>query len=82
MIFANYGAGQYWSKLVHATWDGITLSDFAFPLYYLFSFLNSFIFIQGISLRLSITSSFNKFQREGLSPLKATLKCTWKVTQH
>lgn len=33
MIFANYGAGQYWGKLIHATWDGITLSDFAFPLY-------------------------------------------------
>ena len=32
MIFANYGAGQYWAALVHATWDGITLSDFAFPL--------------------------------------------------
>lgn len=32
MIFANYGAGQYWAKLIHATWDGITLSDFAFPL--------------------------------------------------
>ena len=32
MIFANYGAGQYWKALVHATWDGITLSDFAFPM--------------------------------------------------
>lgn len=32
MIFANYGGGQYWAKLIHATWDGITLADFAFPL--------------------------------------------------
>ena len=35
MIFANYGAGQYKHALVHATWDGITLSDFAFPLFVL-----------------------------------------------
>lgn len=33
MIFANYGAGQYHRALVHATWDGITFSDFAFPMY-------------------------------------------------
>lgn len=32
MIFANYGAGQYRHSLMHATWDGITLADFAFPL--------------------------------------------------
>lgn len=32
MIFANYGAGQYSHSLVHATWDGITFADFAFPL--------------------------------------------------
>ena len=32
MIFANYGAGQYNHSLVHAAWDGITFSDFAFPL--------------------------------------------------
>lgn len=35
MIFANYGAGQYKHALMHATWDGITLSDFAFPLFVL-----------------------------------------------
>lgn len=32
MIFANYGAGQYRHSLMHATWDGITFADFAFPL--------------------------------------------------
>ena len=32
MIFANYHAGSYQRALVHAVWDGITFSDFAFPL--------------------------------------------------
>lgn len=80
MIFANYGGGQYWAKLIHATWDGITLADFAFPLWSsCFIFMSSFIFIQGISLRLSITSNFDRFLREGSTPFKATLRCTWKV---
>ncbi|KAK8826285.1 hypothetical protein WA538_001425, partial [Blastocystis sp. DL] len=69
MIFANYHAGAYQKALVHAVWDGITFSDFAFPL---------FIFIQGISLRLSIDSSFRKNLEAGNSPFKATLKCTLK----
>lgn len=38
-----------------------------------------FIFIQGISLRLSIDSSFRKNLEAGNSPFKATLKCTLKV---
>ena len=38
----------------------------------------SFIFIQGISLRLSIRGSFNRFLKEGHSPLRSTFKCLRK----
>lgn len=80
MIFANYGAGQYWRALVHATWDGITFSDFAFPMYTWWRFIRyRFVFIQGISLRISISSAFKRNLSEGCSPLKATWKCTLKV---
>ena len=37
------------------------------------------MFIQGITLRISITSEFKRNMANGCSPLKATWKCTLKV---
>ena len=36
------------------------------------------MFIQGISLRISINSAFKRNLKEGHSPLKATWLCVWK----
>ena len=36
------------------------------------------MFIQGISLRISINSAFRRNLKEGYSPLKATWLCVWK----
>ena len=52
MIFANYGGADYlWYN--HADWNGAHVADLAFPW---------FMFIMGSSLRLSITSKYNKYK--------------------
>ncbi|CAH1957055.1 unnamed protein product [Acanthoscelides obtectus] len=50
MIFANFGCGDY-EYLNHAKWNGLHIADLIFP---------SFVWIMGVCIPISLTSSFKK----------------------
>lgn len=50
MIFVNYGAGGY-NFIDHAVWNGLNIGDLVFPW---------FMWIMGVCIPISITSSFKK----------------------